>query len=75
MRYLKARLLEKKEQLMYRAYVTDSLQLAPQNKALMQRWIDAIKEPTPDNRTGDEVALDVIQRLGLTVKGSEPPEA
>ena len=60
---------------MYRAYVTDSLQLAPQNKALMKRWIDSIKDVTPDNRTGDEVALDVIRRLGLTMEGSEPPEA
>ena len=41
----------------------------------MKRWIDSIKDVTPDNRTGDEVALDVIRRLGLTMEGSEPPEA
>lgn len=54
----------------YRVYVTDSLQLAVQNKYLTQRWADLISNNV-DTRSGDEVALDVIRRAGLRLKGSE----
>ena len=54
----------------YRVYVTDSLQLAVQNKYLTQRWADLISNNV-DTRSGDEVALDVIRRAGLRLKGSD----
>ena len=54
----------------YRFYVTDSLSYAPQNKYITERFADMIKRPLgkADNRTGDEIAVDVISRLGLRFK-------
>ena len=57
----------------YRVYMTDSTQLAAENKYITRRWCEIMedtKKPV-DNRTGDEVAADVIKRLGLSLKGGE----
>ena len=43
--------------------MTDTIQLAAQNKYRLDRWADSLKEP--DKRTGDEIAADVIENLGL----------
>lgn len=69
MRYVKARYEEYQRTMAYRIFVTDSLQLAPQNKYRTQRFCDMIYPKKEDTRTGDEVALDVIMRLGLKVGG------
>lgn len=53
--------------------MTDSAQLAVENKYITRRWCEIMedtKKPV-DNRTGDEVAADVIKRLGLSLKGGE----
>lgn len=55
--------------------MSDSAQLAGENKFITRRWCDIasdLKKPV-DNRTGDEVAADVIKRLGLSLslKGGE----
>lgn len=35
---------------------------------MKERWIDQIERPThTDNRTGEEIAADIIQRAGLKV--------
>lgn len=52
-------------------YVTDSLHLAQQNKMISARWIEMIEEKPVDNRTGDEIAMAVIQAAGLKLKGGE----
>lgn len=42
----------------------------PQNKYYTTRWLELQDTGGPkDTRTGDEVALDVINRLGLKFKG------
>ena len=52
--------------------MTDSLQLIPQSKYLTMRWIELQDDGKPkDTRTGDEVALDVIERLELSFKGDD----
>lgn len=58
----------------YKQYIADVLQLIGENAARMvagsyvsQRW-SAYQEPE-DNRTGDEIALDIITRAGLTLGG------
>lgn len=52
----------------YRIYVTDSLNLTPQNKYLTVRYADLIKpRGKVDTRTGDEIAAQVINDLGLRI--------
>lgn len=52
----------------YRFYVTDALSLAPQNKYINHRYADMIKPQKIDNRSGDEIVLDIISRHGLKVE-------
>lgn len=52
-------------------YVTDSLQNAPQNKYMTDRFYDIIYKNTGrhrDTRTGDEIAAETIKKLGLKIK-------
>lgn len=49
----------------YRIYVTHSLQLIPQNKFININYMDSLKPQKVDNRSGDEIALDVISRAGI----------
>lgn len=55
----------------YRAFVTDSIPLAVQQKYLVNRWVDAVERKPVDDRTGDEIAADIILRAGLMPKGGE----
>lgn len=66
MRYVKARLEEEGRLWTYRFYVADSLQNIPQNKFIQSNLYEFLYNPQPvDERTGDEVAADVIARAGL----------
>ena len=45
-------------------YVTDSIFYYNQNKALQERYYDLIHQThVEDERSGDEIALDIITRL------------
>lgn len=68
MRYVLAKYKEKQEELAYRIYLTDSLYYQSEGKRLTTRYMDMIKPKPVDNRTGDEIAYDVIKRLGLKVE-------
>ena len=70
----------KKEQRRYifENYVTDCLRLLTESSAkqvggryITERFADILKkgQRQKNNRTGDEVAVDVITRLGLKLKG------
>lgn len=59
------------EEFAYRVYVTDSLQAAAQSKYMSIRWADMIETRQEPSKTGDEIALEVIRRLQLNVKGGE----
>lgn len=67
MRYVEAKRKEEQETFAYRIYLSDSLYYQAQNQRLSQRYIEIIKPKTVDTRSGDEIALDVISRLGLKV--------
>lgn len=57
------------EEKTYRIYVTDSLHLSGQNKYLTHRWLDMVKrKQAEDNRSGEEIAADIISRHGLRLK-------
>lgn len=48
--------------------MTDSINLMPDQKRLVDRFIDILHPRVADNRSGDEIALDVIKNLGLRMK-------
>lgn len=53
----------------FRVYVAESLRLAPQGRALAKPYAEVVASlgERPDTRTGEEIAADVITRLGLEV--------
>lgn len=70
MRYVKAKWQERQHDLTYRFYITDGLWALTNNHILTNRYEDVLKQKPQkvDNRSGNEIASDVIQRLGLKVK-------
>ena len=73
---------EQKEKL-FRVYLTDALKLIAENTThflvpgvgpadygsrIQQRWIE-LAEHRQDERTGDEIAADIISRAGLRFAG------
>lgn len=53
----------------YRAYVCESLHLAPQNKYLTKRYADILKPPPKaDNRQPQEIAADIAKKAGLVIQ-------
>ena len=52
-------------------YMTDSVQASAQNQYLSKRWSELIETRREQSKTGDEIALEVIERLKLKVKGGE----
>lgn len=53
----------------FRVYVTESFRLAQQHRELAKTYAEVVASlmERPDTRTGDEIAADVITRLGLEV--------
>lgn len=67
MRYVKVRYNDYLKEYMFRIYMTDSIQLSIENKKLAKRYAELVNPQPQDDRTGDEIAKDVIERLGLKV--------
>lgn len=74
MRYATARFNQHQRDLAYRIYVTDCLRMATENVAKMSqgsytsaRFYDIINPKTVDNRSGEEIAADIIKRAGIEV--------
>lgn len=64
------------EEYSYRVYVTDALMTISENTMrfnggahMEQRWLDSMKPKDP--RTGDEIAADILRRMGAKLKGGE----
>ena len=74
MRYATARFNQHQRDFAYRIYVTDCLRMATENAAKMSqgsytaaRFYDIINPKPVDNRTGEEIAADIIKRAGIEV--------
>ena len=74
--YCISRYKHKQEEKVYRAYITDALMAICNNFAgvfggerLAVRYIDLGKPK--DTRTGDEIAIDIITRAGLSFEEEE----
>lgn len=69
MRYVEARFDEYQREEAYRIYISKSLQLAPQGKWLQASYREMIKPKKIDNRSGDDIAMDIMKRAGLKFEG------
>ena len=74
MRYAMARYQSQQRDLAYRIYVTDCLRIISENTAKMgggsyitANLADIINPKPVDNRTGEEIAADIIKRAGIEV--------
>ena len=74
MRYAMARYQSQQRDLAYRIYVTDCLRIISENAAKMcggsymkAKLADIINPDPVDNRTGEEIAADIIKRAGIEV--------
>ena len=70
MKYMVARFLQETEDLSYRIYTTDMLRVVAMGQRVqsVQRFAELIDHAPKDQRSGDEIAADVISRCGLKVK-------
>ena len=50
----------------YRIYVTKSLQLIPQSKYITVEFAEALNPNNIEDRSGEDIAIDVIKNAGLT---------
>ena len=67
MRYINAKWKEAQRLEIYRIYVSDTLYYQGQNKVLNVRYFDLLNPPKEETRSGDEIALEVINRIGLKI--------
>ena len=74
MRYVIARFNQHQRDLAYRIYVTDCLRIISENTSKMgggsyitAKFADIINPKPVDNRTGEEIAADIIKRAGIEV--------
>ena len=74
MRYAMARYQSQQRDLAYRIYVTDCLRIISENTAktgggsyITAKFVDIINPKPVDNRTGEEIAADIIKRAGIEV--------
>ena len=68
MNYVLAKYREHQREAAYRSYVCTSLQNIPQGKYISKPFDEIIQTAKTDDRSGDEVAADVMNRLGLKFK-------
>ena len=74
MRYAMARYQSQQRDLAYRIYVADCLRIISENTAkigggsyITAKLSDIINPKPADNRTGEEIAADIIKRAGIEV--------
>ena len=74
MRYAMARFNQHRRDFAYRIYVTDCLRIISENTAKMgggsyvtAKFSDIINPKPADNRTGEQIAADIIKRAGIEV--------
>ena len=74
MRYAITRYQSQQRDLAYRIYVSDCLRIISENTARMSngsyvtaKFSDIINPKPVENRTGEEIAADIIKRAGIEV--------
>ena len=68
LRYVRARCEADEEEYAFRSYLTETLRLQQQGKRFGRSWTEIVdRRPRPE-RSGDEIALEVIRGAGLCVE-------
>ena len=74
MRYAIVRYQSQQRDLAYRIYVADCLRIISENTSKMSggsyitnKFADIINPKPVDNRTGEQIAADIIKRAGIEV--------
>ena len=74
MRYAIARYQSQQRDLAYRIYIADCLRIISENTAkigggsyITAKFADIINPKPVDNRAGEEIAADIINRAGIEV--------
>nr|DAU27243.1 MAG TPA: hypothetical protein [Caudoviricetes sp.] len=67
MRYALARIEQQSRDELFRSYVARSLRAIPKGEYVEAQYADLAYPLPVDPRSGDEIAEDVIRRLGLEV--------
>lgn len=65
MRFVLARFEKEQREEAYRIYITDAIYYYARKQVLNYRYSELFEKMNVDNRTGDEVAADIINRIGL----------
>lgn len=65
MRYVRAKCAQDDESLSYRVYVTEALRMQGQNKYPARSWLDIINPKPRDERSGDEIVMDLFHRMQI----------
>lgn len=65
MRYVDARIEQEYRDSAYRIYVTDSLYGRAINQHPSKRYVDIINHKPEDDRSGDEIAMEIFSGAGL----------
>lgn len=67
--------MQYREEKSYRVYVTDALRLVSENTSryaggsyFKARWLDSMSSKPKIEKTGAQIAADVIQKCGLKLK-------
>lgn len=68
MRYAISRFESYQSDMAYRFYISDELYYSGRNKTHTNTFRELMNPKLMDNRSGDEIAEDVIKRAGLVVK-------
>lgn len=68
MRYVRAKYDSYNDTLTYRTYIAETLYQYTRGNGLNVHLMDVIHPKPVDNRSGDEIALDVISKAGLTLQ-------
>ena len=68
---MRAKCEQDDEERSFRLYITEIVRLRGENKTLTKSWLDIIDPKPVDNRSGDEIAVQVLRNTGLTPKGGE----
>ena len=74
MRYVKARYQSQQRDMAYRIYVAECLRMVTENTAKISngsytvaKFEDILNPKQVENRTGEEIAADIIKRAGIEV--------
>lgn len=78
MNYCAAKMQISAEEFIFRAYLTESAMILTENtqrfaggNRMGKHWTDVVDVRPKSQRSGDEIAADVIARLGLKVIGGD----